>query len=260
MGSLERLMGRTMLIVAHPDDETIGCGALLQRMREPVVVFLTDGAPRDSYFWSAYGSRDRYAEIRAAEARNALHRIGVADLFFLHTDGGAIPDQELYLNLHLAYAGLAELITQVRPEALLSSSYEGGHPDHDACCFLASVLSSEMRVPAWELPLYHRRGGLVEIQKFLRASGEETRIISSGDELLLKRAMMGAYESQHDTLRHFSAEVEVFRPMSRHDFSRAPHAGKLNYEIWGWTMTGQGLCETFASFQKNLERQNRNAG
>jgi N-acetylglucosamine malate deacetylase 2 len=260
MGSLERLLGRTMLIVSHPDDETIGCGALLQRMREPVVVFLTDGAPRDPYFWSAHGSREAYADIRAAEARNALYRIGVNNLFFLHSDGGAIPDQELYLNLGLAHAGLAELITQVSPEALLSSSYEGGHPDHDACCFLVGVLASEMNLPAWELPLYHRRGNVVEFQKFLRASGDEVRIVSTGDELLLKRAMIGAYKSQYDVLRQFSPETETFRPMIKHDFSRPPHAGKLNYESWGWRMTGQDLCNAFVAFSNTLARQQRNAG
>ena len=260
MGSLERLLGRTMLLVAHPDDETIGCGALLQRMREPVVVFLTDGAPRDPYFWSAFGSRENYAEIRAAEARNALYRIGVSELFFLHTDGGAIPDQELHLNLSLAHAGLLELITQLRPEALLSSSYEGGHPDHDSCCFLANVLAREANIPAWELPLYHRHGGVIEMQKFLRTSGDEVRIVSTGDELLLKRAMMGAYKSQYDTLRQFAPETEMFRPMMKHDFSRPPHAGKLNYETWGWRMTGQDLCGAFMDFQNALARQTRNAG
>ena len=260
MGSLERLLGRTMLIVSHPDDETIGCGALLQRMREPVVVFLTDGAPRDPYFWSAYGSREAYADIRASESRNALYRIGVNNLFFLHMDGGAIPDQELYRNLGLAHAGLAELITQVRPEALLSSSYEGGHPDHDTCCFLVSLLAAEMNLSAWELPLYHRKGNVIEFQKFLRTSGEEVRIVSSGDELLLKRAMMGAYQSQCDTLKHFSPESEVFRPMVKHDFSRPPHSGKLNYESWGWPMTGQDLCAAFVTFSNSLARQQRNAG
>jgi N-acetylglucosamine malate deacetylase 2 len=260
MGSLERLLGRTMLLVAHPDDETIGCGALLQRMREPVVVFLTDGAPRDPYFWKAYGSREHYAEVRAAEARNALYRIGVSDLFFLHTDAGAIPDQELHLNLGFAYEGLVELITQLRPEALLSSSYEGGHPDHDSCCFLASILSSQMNVPAWEMPLYHRRAGVIEFQKFLHVSGEEVRIVSTGDELLLKRAMISAYESQRDTLKQFSPETETFRPMMRHDFSRPPHPGKLNYEVWGWRVSGQDLCHTFVAFRDALEKQARNAG
>ena len=260
MGSLERLTGRTMLIVAHPDDETIGCGALLQRMRDPVVVFLTDGAPRDPFFWSAYGSREAYAEVRASEARNALNRIGVSDLLFLHTSEGAIVDQELFLNLEVAYAGLTELVGQVRPTALLSSTYEGGHPDHDCCCFLTHVLGREANIPSWEMPLYHRKAGTLEFQKFLRPSGEEVRIFSCGDELLLKRALIASYKSQYETLKQFSPETETFRPMVKHDFYRPPHVGKLNYEAWNWSMTGRDVCNALTAFNDSLARETRQTG
>ena len=37
---------RAMVIVAHPDDETIGAGARLGGFREALVVHVTDGAPR----------------------------------------------------------------------------------------------------------------------------------------------------------------------------------------------------------------------
>jgi hypothetical protein len=117
-----------------------------------------------------------------------------------------------------------------------------------------------MNIPAWELPLYHRHGALIEMQKFLRTSGDEVRIVSTGDELLLKRAMMGAYKSQYDTLKEFAPETEMFRPMMKHDFSRPPHPGKLNYETWGWKMTGQDLCRAFMDFQDAMAKQARNAG
>ena len=58
--------GRTLVLVAHPDDECIAFGALLQRIREPLVVFATNGSPADPYFWQKYGSREAYAEIAAA--------------------------------------------------------------------------------------------------------------------------------------------------------------------------------------------------
>ena len=35
------------LITAHPDDETIGCGAQLPRLSGITAITLTDGAPRD---------------------------------------------------------------------------------------------------------------------------------------------------------------------------------------------------------------------
>jgi LmbE family N-acetylglucosaminyl deacetylase len=71
MADLSPLLGRTLVLVAHPDDEAVGCGALMQRMHEPVVVFATDGAPRDDYFWKTYGSRLRYSRVRQVRWRFA---------------------------------------------------------------------------------------------------------------------------------------------------------------------------------------------
>ncbi len=38
---------RVMIVVAHPDDETIGLGAQLRRFEDALLVHVTDGAPRD---------------------------------------------------------------------------------------------------------------------------------------------------------------------------------------------------------------------
>src|SRR5262249_29498499 len=58
----QTLLQRPLLLVAHQDDEALGCGILLQRAEHAVVVFATDGAPADEYFWRQYGSRERLAE------------------------------------------------------------------------------------------------------------------------------------------------------------------------------------------------------
>src|SRR4051812_27248634 len=136
--SLRPLLGRTLVLVAHPDDEAAACGALLQRISDPIVVFATDGAPRSNYFWKQYGSREEYARVRVQEAEQALAAVGVAHFHFLREDP-PIVDQELFLHLPAAYDALTRLLDAEMPEAILSHAYEGGHPDHDACCFLADV-------------------------------------------------------------------------------------------------------------------------
>src|SRR5437762_8633665 len=115
---LAPLLGRTLVIVAHPDDETITCGGLLQRMRDPCVVFATDGAPEDAYFWSRFGSRERYAAIREQEAQAALAAVGVDNFEFLskHSESPLV-DALLYRPSPAAFPALSKLIESRGPGA-----------------------------------------------------------------------------------------------------------------------------------------------
>jgi LmbE family N-acetylglucosaminyl deacetylase len=247
---LAPLLGRTLVIVAHPDDESISCGGLLQRMREPCVVFATDGAPEDEYFWRHYGSRDRYSAIREDEARAALNEVGVSQAEFLARQADApLVDQRLYRALPAAFSALAKIVEQRRPQGLLTLAYEGGHPDHDAVSFLSAQLGRAFSIPVWEAPLYHRdaSGGGV-YQQFVKEHGEVISHAVSGAELQAKVRMLGCYKSQFDALPSFSSERERFRPQAEYDYSRRPHPGKLNYELWQWRMTPEEVCAAFVDF------------
>src|SRR4051812_33973689 len=157
MKALAPLLGRTLVVVAHPDDEVIGCGALMQRMQQCAVVFCTDGAPLDDFFWKRYGSREAYARVRQQEARAALDCISpTVESLFLADRNPALVDQQLFRFLPAAFESLSALVREQRPQAVLALAYEGGHPDHDSCCFLAAQLAKEHDIPAWEFPLYHR--------------------------------------------------------------------------------------------------------
>src|SRR5260370_25223728 len=95
MEAIHLLMGRTLVLVAHPDDEVIGCGALLRRMRSAVVVFATDAAPRDPHFWQGYSSREAYADARREEAiRVAEFGMHEVESLSGHRPNGFV-DQEL---------------------------------------------------------------------------------------------------------------------------------------------------------------------
>lgn len=234
-----------MVLVAHPDDEAIGCGLLLQQMSDPIVVFATDGAPLSDYFWKVHGSRENYASLRAREARNALAAVGVFHLHLL-SDEDPIMDQTLFLNLDRAYEALVSLIKKEMPEALLTLAYEGGHPDHDSCSFLMSVAAREFQLPVWEMPLYHLFGGKPARQAFCEGIG--IRIGATKEQLERKRKMVDEYPSQGLTLAEFPPENEYVRPMLAYDFSRPPHEGQLNYENWQWPMTGKQVCDAFQKF------------
>ena len=247
---LQPVLGRTLVIVAHPDDESISCGGLLQHMREPCVVFATDGAPEDDYFWRRYGSRESYAALRENEARMALSEVGVKQVEFLaRLSEAPIMDQRLYRSLPSAFTALGTLVHKHHSECLLSLAYEGGHPDHDAVSFLAAQLGRAFSLPVWEAPLYHRSStGTGVYQQFVEEHEEVIEHRVAGYELEAKLRMLVCYKSQFDALPSFNSELERFRPQAAYDYSRRPHEGKLNYEVWQWRMTPEEVCGAFVDF------------
>ena len=247
------LLGRTLVLVAHPDDECVVCGGLIQRMADPQVVFCTDGAPYDPYFWGRYGSREAYAELRAREAQHALRAVGVAKFEYLkRLDGLAFIDQELFRNLEAACDAAYRMVRRFRPQAILTLSYEGGHPDHDTCSFLSSLVHREFGIEVWETPVYHRTvDGAIVKQEFIQSTGDELQLQLTPEELARKKTMWTAYESQ-SFVQVFDPEVERFRRQPEYDYSRPPHSGVLNYEAWQWRMTGS---EVAAEFSRLLSRR-----
>ena len=255
MEEIAPLLPRTLVLVAHPDDEAVGCGTLLQRMRNSLVIFATDGAPRDEYFWGKYGSREAYAELRRQEARLVMGLAGVQRIEFLNADGEYFLDQALFRSLSSAFESLSGIIERETPQALLTLAYEGGHPDHDTCSFLASVLARRYSLPNWEFPLYFRSDdGSTDFQQHFRmTNGHELIVHPTPVEEQTKRRMLEAYRSQGEILKNFSSAVEWFRPQEKYDYSQAPHAGPLNYENWGWPMKGADVCAAFTEFLRSRE-------
>ena len=248
MTGIGQLLGRTLVLVAHPDDEAVGCGALLQRMREPAVVFLTDGAPEDPYFWRRFGSRQHYAGVRENEARLAMASAHVRTIEFQRS----IMDQQLHRSLPTAFDFLLTVLRNLRPEALLTLAYEGGHPDHDACSFLAYHLGLRCALPVWEMPLYFRHPAGFEVQtEFCDPSGVEITLEPTPAEMACKRTMLATYVSQGEVLQKFTSAREHFRPQAAYDYGRPPHPGALNYEAWGWKISGAEVCASFARFRND---------
>jgi N-acetylglucosamine malate deacetylase 2 len=160
-------------------------------------------------------------------------------------------DQELFRNLPNAIAGLRTVVEQFRPTAILTSAYEGGHPDHDACAFLAAEIGAWMHVPIFEAPLYNRFEGVGHKQQFIAGEAGESQVMSE-QERMRKADMFGCYGSQGDLMGFFDIGREVFRRQHAYDFSQPPHPGKLNYEVWQWPMSGADVCRAFQAFARRV--------
>lgn len=248
---------KILILAAHPDDETIGASLLLSRFPQSTVVFLTDGAPRDTRFWSAgvNGSRDEYAETRRQEAFQALSYATVSrqTVFWL---GGI--DQEATLEMGILAERLAKLLTEIRPEIVITHAYEGGHPDHDAASVIAklAVSSLDCSPQVLEMTSYHAKHGSCVTGEFLNSnpSTEACFELSSFDRDR-KRQMMNAYVSQRLVLENFPIDCERLRLAPSYNFNEPPHSGKLWYECMGWPMTGERWRELAALALAGLQEQ-----
>src|SRR5689334_4373153 len=89
---------KVMIVVAHPDDETIGMGAQLCRLHDALMVHVTDGAPRDGHDAKAHGYAGTadYAAARRAELAAALD---VGQARGVRTETIGLPDQEACFDL-----------------------------------------------------------------------------------------------------------------------------------------------------------------
>lgn len=224
-------MTRLLVVVAHPDDETIGAGVKLRDFRDPLVLHLTDGAPRDPRWRSRHfaGTREEYARARAEEARAALALSGVTRVRSLD-----VADLEASFALPRLIDEVGRALGGV--DLVLTCAYEGGHPDHDACALAVHAAARVLGVPVLEMPLYHARDGAFVPQTFLDG-GEDEVLVLDDAQRAHKQRMFDCYATQRDVLVQFTLERESFRAAPHYDFTSRPHDGELWYERQGW-MTG----------------------
>lgn len=248
--------GRTMVLVAHQDDET-ACAGLLQRLVDPIIVFATNGAPADEYFWRPYGSRLNYAAVRRNEAEAAAAKAQLSNLEFLSDyapAGTEFRDQGLHRVLRQAFRAVSDIVRRYRPNTILVPAYEGGHPDHDSCSFLGALLGGLFGLPIWETPLYHRSGnGRLVCQQFRARNGTERALVLSPHEKRTRDSMIATYSSQRDVPDFVRRAVEQFRPQPEYDYSRPPHVGTLNYEAWQWPISPNEVCRAFQDCARALQ-------
>lgn len=136
----EELRQPVLVVAAHPDDEVIGCGAMLAWHRrqghDVTVVHVSDGAagdPDQKY--------EDIAAIRRREGAEALRRLGVEDVLFLDYPDGQLPEHRDAIT-----DALQQLFTERAPKTLYSFFYTEAHRDHRAVA--ASVAAAAPALPA----------------------------------------------------------------------------------------------------------------
>jgi LmbE family N-acetylglucosaminyl deacetylase len=136
---------RLMVVAAHPDDETLGFGAVLARYAsegvETSLITATRGE-RGRFLDHRFGTAGHpgaaaLAEIRERELHEAAGALGIGRVTVLGYE-----DQRLdRAHAEGAIARIASEIRRVRPHVVLTFAADGayGHPDHIAISQLATA-------------------------------------------------------------------------------------------------------------------------
>ena len=139
-----------LAVVAHPDDESFGLGALLDAFvragTQAEVLCLTHGEAS-----TVHGVSGELRSLRAAELERAARILGIATATMGdHPDGSLGAAPAAVLDDVLAQAGRST------PDGLLVFDPSGvtGHPDHVAATAAALAAAERLDLPvlAWTLP------------------------------------------------------------------------------------------------------------
>jgi LmbE family N-acetylglucosaminyl deacetylase len=118
---------RVLVLAAHPDDETAGCGGLMALLADAGATIDVAIATSGEGTMGADLDATEVARRREDEARRAVGLVGGRSPRFLsHPDGG-LPDR-----VNALAADLRGLLADLTPEAVFLPWFLDGHRDHQA--------------------------------------------------------------------------------------------------------------------------------
>lgn len=235
------------VVVAHPDDETLGVGSRMPHLRRLTLIHLTDGAPRTPGLPETEDEarRGAVAAERAGELDAALKALGTAPqrrIAYGYSDQQSI----MYLS---------EIVARLRDDLagtafVLTHAYEHGHPDHDtaalavhaACALLAG---SRARPSVIEFPSYHLRRDGPHFGAFWpdRRRREWIAALDVRERERKARAL-ACFASQRGMLRNFSVDTERFRRTPAYDFREPAPPPFAWYDQREWPIDSRGWRES----------------
>lgn len=131
---------RMLVVVAHPDDETFGCGSVLAHAAARGVETVVACATRGELGEIAPGTgieRDDLGDAREAELRAAAAELGVARVVMLGwrdsgVEGEAAPESLAAAATDDVAAAVRRVIEAERPDVVVTPDGLDGHRDHAA--------------------------------------------------------------------------------------------------------------------------------
>ncbi|BBZ74022.1 PIG-L deacetylase family protein [Mycobacterium paraseoulense] len=143
---------RLVVVAAHPDDETLGLGAMVAQLVaagvDVRVVSVSDGGAAQP--GATLSGRIRLATTRRYELRRAAAALGVAPPMRLGLPDGELADHEDRLA-----ESLAGVLRTAGPDTWCAATWRGdGHPDHEAVGRAAAAACARTGVALLEYPVW----------------------------------------------------------------------------------------------------------
>jgi len=223
---------RILLLIPHPDDEIVACGASLLRARAAGALcfglYLTTGVPPRETLWPwqrrHYGRR---IARRRAEAEAAAAKLGLVPAGFLE-----IAARTLKSAIGPALGAIGAALARHAITDIWTPAWEGGHQDHDVANFLAAHYAARCRIT--EFAEYQFHGGRVACGRFALPNGSELTLRLREEEREAKRVLLRLYASERGNLAHIATDQEERRPLASYDYTMPPHPGLLFRERFHW--------------------------
>jgi LmbE family N-acetylglucosaminyl deacetylase len=217
---------RTLVLAPHPDDESLGCGSLIRRLRDAGaavrIVIATDGAQSHQ---SAALSQTKLVALRHGEALDACASLGVGPDQVVFLD---LPDAGLTAQAAALRQRVLALIGEFEPEQVLYPSPIDSHPDHRALAGVVETLKAQgqLACPAYGYPVWFWKFSSWKRPWPMLQALKGVRLVKASAEGMLdaKRAAIAAHRSQFENLldepgwtflpdtftRHFLTKAELF--------------------------------------------------
>lgn len=205
-----------LVVMAHPDDESMGCGGLILRHTRAGINAQLICATYGEAGWTGKppgAKRGDLPEIRAAELEKAAQALGLSHVeLWDYPDGSvAVSDQQEITHR------IWEQISKVRPRAVVGWGPDGGygHPDHIAigsCTDTAVGAMAEGDRPAlYHLAIDHQVSEFYREALLLGAAGTRMQLSPQDkvdlvidldhDEVMMKLRAIDCHRSQLEDWR-----------------------------------------------------------
>ena len=203
---------RPLFLLAHHDDE-IPTAGLLQRLQgDKRVLWVTNS---DGLYFESDKSPLDYGEIRKQEGVNSVALAGVPQSSIGCLDVSEVETYRWMSRVNSGDASLGEAmpyfrnirdrvidaVLQVRPDAVFTLAWQGGHPEHDITHVCAKLAVDRLALETGKRPAFYHMPAyeymiLVAMRFHPLYKGQRIKLRLTQQELDIKMAMIDEYPSQ----------------------------------------------------------------